>query len=65
MKEKALNKIRKQLDDLYLEHGSYKNWKITKSVLQTVIDILNEADCNPAPAQRKAIYELMQREFRI
>ncbi len=63
MRKQKLEMIRKKLDQLFLEHTTKRNWRITKGMLESIVQILNDTDCNPTPIQQKAILDLIQREF--
>jgi hypothetical protein len=63
MRKQKLEIVRKKLDELFLEHTAKRNWRITKGMLESIVQILNESNCNPTPIQQKAILDLIQREF--
>jgi hypothetical protein len=63
MRKQKLEIVRKKLDELFLEHTAKRNWRITKGMLESIVQILNESSCNPTPIQQKAILDLIQREF--
>ncbi len=47
MRKQKLEMIRQKLDKLFLEHTAKRNWRLTKGMLESIVQILNETDCNP------------------
>lgn len=63
MREEKLEAIRRRLDKLFIEHHCQRNWRVTKGVLESIVELLNDTDCNPTLVQQKAILDLVEREF--